>query len=277
MKKKYNYSDITIIMVAYFPNIKMLNNLIKLLPNNIKIIIIQNCNCDLENILKFKKNLKIIKTKENLGNGSGINIGFKNTYTRFCLYLDIDILLENNFFKKILKKLNSINNFSILIPNINNKYSSKKLIETYETEGSVMLFNLKDFKKNFKFDEKFFLYYEEIDIFYRCKISNKKIYVDPTLFAKHKRASSIKIKYYDYNIVYLRAWHLMWSKFYFYKKNFNYFSAIQNTFVELTKDLAMIIVFIFKFDKHNFYIRLYRISGLLCSYISVSSYLRFNK
>jgi hypothetical protein len=53
MEKKYNYSDLTIIMVAYFPNIKMLNNLIKLLPNNIKILIIQNCNSDLENILKF--------------------------------------------------------------------------------------------------------------------------------------------------------------------------------------------------------------------------------
>jgi hypothetical protein len=69
----------------------------------------------------------------------------------------------------------------------------------------------------------------------------------------------------------------MWSKFYFYKKNFNYLSAIQNTFFELTKDLVMVIFFILKIDKYNFYVRLYRITGLLCSYIGVKSYLRFDK
>jgi len=255
----------------------MLKNLLKSLPNNIKIIIIQNCESNLKDTLKFKKKLKIIKAKKNLGNGSGINLGFDNTFTHFCLYLDIDVMLEKKFFKKILERLNSTTKFSILIPNINNKYTSKKLIETYTTEGSVMLFNMKDFNKNLKFDENFFLYYEEIDIFYRCKINNKKIYIDPFLFAKHNRASSIKIKNYEYNIIYLRAWHLMWSKFYFYKKNFNYLSAIQNTFFELTKDLVMVIFFILKIDKYNFYVRLYRITGLLCSYIGVKSYLRFDK
>ena len=275
MINRYNYRDITVIMVAYFPNVRMLKNLLKLLPNNIKVIRIQNCNSDLKDILKLKINLKIIKTKKNLGNGSGINIGFANTYTHFCLYLDIDILLEKKFFKKVVKRLNSINDFSILIPNINNQYNSKKLIETYATEGSVMLFNMKYFHKNFKFDENFFLYYEEIDIFYRCKINNKKIYVDPVLLAKHNRASSIKIKDYENYIVYLRAWHLMWSKFYFYKKNFNYFFAIRNTFFELIKDLVMMIIFILKIDKYNTCIRLYRISGLLSSYIGVRSYLRF--
>jgi GT2 family glycosyltransferase len=275
MIKKYNYRDITVIMVAYFPNVKILKNLLKLLPNNIKVIIIQNCNSNLKDILKLKINLKIIKTKKNLGNGSGINIGFANTYTHFCLYLDIDILLEKKFFKNVVKRLNSINDFSILIPNINNQYTSKKLIETYATEGSVMLFNMKYFHKNFKFDEKFFLYYEEIDIFYRCKINNKKIYVDPVLLAKHNRASSIKIKDYENYIVYLRAWHLMWSKFYFYKKIFNYFFAIRNTFFELIKDLVMMIIFILKIDNYNTCIRLYRISGLLSSYIGIRSYLRF--
>lgn len=274
MIKRYNYRDITLIMVAYFPNIKMLKNLLQLIPDNIKIIIIQNCNSDLKSILKLKINLKIIKTQRNLGNGSGINIGFINTFTRFCLYLDIDVLLEKNFFKKIVKRLNSINKFSILIPNINNQYSSKKLVETYNTEGSVMLFNMKYFHNNLKFDENFFLYYEEIDIFYRCKINNKKIYVDPTISVEHNRASSIKIKNYKNNIVYLRAWHLMWSKFYFYKKNFSYFYAIHNTFFELIKDLVMIIIFIFKIDNHNTSIRLYRILGLLSSCIGLKSYLR---
>jgi N-acetylglucosaminyl-diphospho-decaprenol L-rhamnosyltransferase len=277
MKKKYDHNDITIIMVAYFPSKKILNDLIKSIPNNIGVIIIQNCNSDLEYIINLKKNLRIIKAKKNLGNGAGINIGFRNVKTHFCLYLDIDILLESNFFQNLMKRMNSKVNFSVLIPNINNKYSSVKLIENYDTEGSIMLFNMKKFNKDFNFDEKFFLYYEETDFFYRCKISNKKIYIDPNLFAKHKRASSIKIKNYEYNIMYLRAWHLMWSKFYFYKKNFNYLIAIKNTFFEFIKDLIMIIIFSFKIDKHNFFVRLHRISGLLCSCMGFKSYLRFKK
>jgi len=220
MKKKYSYDDITIIMVAYFPDKKILNNLINSIQKNIGIIIIQNCNSDLKNITKLKKNIRIIKTKQNLGNGAGINIGFKNVHTHFCLYLDIDILLENNFFQNLIKRINSEIDFSILIPNINNKYSSEKLLENYDTEGSIMFFNMRKFNKDFKFDEKFFLYYEETDFFFRCKITNRKIYIDPNLLAKHKRASSIKIKNYEYNIIYLRAWHFMWSKFFFYKKNF---------------------------------------------------------
>jgi GT2 family glycosyltransferase len=277
MKKKYDNNDITIIIVAYFPNKKILSSLIKSIPNNIAIIIIQNCNSDLKNISKLKKNLRIIKTKKNLGNGAGINIGFKNMHTHFCLYLDIDILLENNFFQNLIKRINSKIDFSILIPNINNKYSPAKLIENYDAEGSVMFFNMKKFSEDFKFDEKFFLYYEETDFFFKCKITNRKIYIDPNLLAKHNRASSIKIKNYEYNIVYLRMWHFMWSKFYFYKKNFNYLIAIQKTFIEFIKDLIMMIVFAFKIDKHNFFIRLYRISGLLCSYIGIKSYLRFSK
>ena len=73
-----------------------------------------------------------------------------------------------------------------------------------------------------------------------------------------------------------KHWHFMWSKFYFYKKNFSYLVAIKNTFFEFIKDLIMIIIFTLKIDKHNFFIRLYRISGLLCSCLGIKSYLRFS-
>jgi GT2 family glycosyltransferase len=274
MKKKYNYKDITVILVAYYPDLKKLKDLIRSIKKNIKIVIIQNCKSNLSQFQENYKNIEIIKNKINSGNGAAINSGFKNSCTKFCLYLDIDITIESKFFEKLIKNINSIKNFSILLPNINNKYKSNKLIEIYETEGSVMLFNMKDFYKKIKFDEKFFLYFEEIDIFYKCKKTDKKVYIIPNLLAKHKRASSIKIKNYTDEIKYLRDWHYMWSKFYFYKIHFGYFNAIKKTYLYLIKDLIMTFIFLFKNNKFDFKRRVYRIFGLLCSYFNTSSFLR---
>lgn len=152
MKKKYDYKDITVILVAFYPDLKKLKDLIKSIKNNIKIIIIQNCKSNLSRFQENNKNVKIIKNKLNSGNGAAINSGFKNSSTKFCLYLDIDVTIEQKFFEKLISNINNIKNFSILLPNINNKYKSNELIEIYETEGSVMLFNMKDFCKKIKFD-----------------------------------------------------------------------------------------------------------------------------
>jgi GT2 family glycosyltransferase len=274
MQKKINYKDITIILVAYYPDYTKLMDLIKSINDNFKIIIIQNCKSELGVVKRIHKNVEIIKNRINSGNGAAINIGLKKTFTKFCLYLDIDIVLEKNFLKKLINNLNNIENFSILLPNINKKFKSNKLIEIYKTEGSVMLFNMKDFKKEIKFNKKFFLYYEEIDVLYRCKKTDKKVYVIPNLFAKHQSASSIQLKNQEDQIRYLRDWHYMWSKFYFYKIHFNYLLAIKKTYLYLIKDIVMAFVFLLKNNKFDLNRRIYRIFGLICSWVNTSSFLR---
>ena len=76
-------------------------DLIKSINNKFKIIIIQNCKSELGGVKRIYKNVEIIKNRINSGNGAAINIGLKKTFTKFCLYLDIDIVLEKNFLKKI--------------------------------------------------------------------------------------------------------------------------------------------------------------------------------
>ena len=82
MQKKINYKDITIILVAYYPDFTKLMDLIKSIHDNFKIIIIQNCKSELGGVKRIHKNVEIIKNRINSGNGAAINIGLKKTFTK---------------------------------------------------------------------------------------------------------------------------------------------------------------------------------------------------
>ena len=158
------------------------------------------------------------------------------------------------------------------MPNHGNLSSEKKIIEKYTGEASIMLFNLKKFKKIGYFDEKYFLYFEEQDLFYQCRKNNLKVYFIPHLKIKHLRASSVSkdLK----NIINLRTWHYMWSMFYFYRKNFNYFVAVKKTLFLLIKDFAMLFLFLTIFNMKNAKLRFYRIYGLISSIFGFKSFFR---
>ena len=118
--------------------------------------------------------------------------------------------------------------------------SKKDLVERYEQEGSVFLFNKKILKNIGFYDEKFFLYFEEIDLFLRCKKKKLKVFFATNFKVKHNRASSISVN--KEKIKNLRAWHYMWSMFYCYKKNYSFINAISRIYILLIKDILMMFV-----------------------------------
>ncbi|MBC8308189.1 MAG: glycosyltransferase, partial [Pelagibacterales bacterium] len=215
---------LSIIIVGYKPEKKKLNKVLKIIGKNIKVIFINNSeNYNLKNI-KFSKNTVVLNSKNN-GNGAGINLGIKNCKTKYALYLDIDVLFKKNFIKNFINFAKKNKDFAILVPNHGNLNSKKKKIEKYEGEASIMLFNLSKLEKIGFFDEKYFLYFEEQDLFFKCKKNNLKTFFIPSINIKHLRASSVSQNIE--NIHYLRAWHYMWSMFYFYKKNYSFIDAIK--------------------------------------------------
>ena len=91
---------------------------------------------------------------------------------------------------------------------------------------------MKKFKKNNIFDKNYFLYLEEIYLCKSIKRKSGKIY-----FAKNLKVNHLGFKgsvgasnYEKQNADNLRNWHYMWSSFYFYKKNYNYFFALNKMF-----------------------------------------------
>ena len=262
---------LSIIIVGYKPEKKKLIKILKKIGKNIKVIFVNNSeNYNLKNI-KFSKNTTVINSKNN-GNGAGINLGIKNCTTKYALYLDIDILFKKDFFKRLINFAKKNKDFGILVPNHGNIKSKEIKIEKYQGEASVMLFNLNKMKKVGYFDEKYFLYFEEQDLFFKCKKNNLKTFFIPSINIKHLRASSVSqnIK----NISYLRAWHYMWSMFYYYKKNFSYVTAIKKTFFLLINDIIMLFIFLIFLNIKNSKYRFYRIYGIMTSMIGLKSFLR---
>ena len=159
---------ITIILVIYKTDKKKLRNILNKIKKNYPIVIIDNSkNYDFKKF-NISKKTKIIRS-ENIGNGAAINLGLKYCKTNYALCPDLDTSFKKNFIENFFKFSKKIKDFSIMIPNHGNIKSKKDLIEIYDGEGSIMLFNKKRLKKTGFFDEKFFLYFEEIDLFQRCK------------------------------------------------------------------------------------------------------------
>ena len=262
---------VTIILVVYKSNKKQLNNILKKIGKKYKIIIVDNSyNYDFSQI-NIGKNVKIIRSKNN-GNGAGINIALKKCNTKYAIYSDIDVSFEKSFIKNFISAGNKLKNFYLLTPNHENIKSDEEFVEKYSGEAAIMLFNLKKLKTKYLFDEKFFLYFEETDLLTRFKKKKFKSYTVTKLKIKHHRASSI-----DENIeriVNVRSWHYMWSMFYYYKKNFGYFTALNTTINYLIKDLVMIFVYAFLFDFNKFKKRFYRIFGTISSMLGFKSFLR---
>ena len=171
----------------------------------------------------------------------------------------------------ILAPLSSEKNYGFF-----NKYLKLKktnLLEVDYVKGFAMLFNLKKIKKIGMFDEKIFLYLEEIDLCRRLRKNDDKIYINKKSIIKHIGASSSNIGFeYDK----CRNWHWMWSKAYYEKK-------YENMFYIYLKYLFILLGLVFKnlfylinFNKKKLIISYMRFSGLLNSLLGNKSWYRPN-
>jgi GT2 family glycosyltransferase len=134
-----------------------------------------------------------------------------------------------------------------------------------------MLLNLKKIKfKNF-FDEKIFLFLEEIDLCKRIVDSGGKIYVAREAKIYHLgRKSSGE----DVEINLCRNWHWMWSLFYYNLKHFGVYKAYSVTIKKFISSLYKFILAILLFDFRKRQINLYRILGLINAYQGKPSWFR---
>ena len=261
---------LTIILVVYKSDKNKLKDILKKIDNKYNIIIVDNSyNYNFENF-KLSKKTRIIRSHNN-GNGGGINTALKQCKTKNAMYTDLDVKFNKNLIQGLINFSRKIKKFSVLVPNDGNFKRNNKIIKYYIGKASVMFFNLKNLRKINFFDENFFLDYEEIDLLFRCKKRNFPAYLIPSLEIRHERTTATRN---TKKIKNLRSWHYMWSMFYFYKKNYNFFTAINKTFKFLIKDFLMLMFFIISFNFKKSSIRFYRLYGLISSILGLKSFLR---
>ena len=171
-------NEITIVIITYKSG-NIIYDFIKKIPSTIKTIIIDNSQ-DYELKKNIEKNYKNISVylKENNGVSSALNYAVEKIKTKYFLQISPD--LEFNFedlnifldFAKTKK-----NNFAALGPRFLDvkQKSHKQINENLEfgkidsIHGSCMFIDKDIFFKIGKFDENFFLYFEETEYCYRAK------------------------------------------------------------------------------------------------------------
>ena len=224
--------EVTIIIISHKSKKKVIK-LIKNISNDIKIIIVENSqDKSIEKELSnFKKNVELIFS-ENDGYGSAINLARTHVTTKYFFVLNPDIQKIDdkliNVFYNSAKELND--NFGALGPRFE-KVSEKSHKQSNITEkygqiesisGSAMFFCSEIFDKNGKFDENFFLYFEETDYCYRSNKNNFKIYQVNSQKVYHEIGTSVETSSEEEvnKLKNLYAWHFIWSKFYYYGKRY---------------------------------------------------------
>lgn len=214
---------------------KFLTSIIRYKPKQSEIIILDNASTDgtVEIIKKFPE-IKLIRSKENLGFSKGNNLAAKEASGEYLFFLnpDTEILkqltrkstglppVQNDgseldqlveFYEKTpdcgivaprlemedgetqtsVRKLPTIwGAFKEYILGIKHAYSeyvpkTDQPIEVESVYGAAILIKKDLFEKLNGFDEKFFLYYEDVDLCKRVREANKKVYYYPGASIKH--------------------------------------------------------------------------------------------
>ena len=138
--------------------------------------------------------------------------------------------------------------------------------------GHFLFFNMKNVKKVGRYDNNIWMYFDETDYCLRAYRKNQKIYVDPNLKVFHKGGSSIKSDK-TLNIEAHHNWHYMWSKFYYFKKNYSSLRAYKETIPDFIKSLLKLSIFFFLNERKKI-IYLSALSGLINSYLNNRSFKR---
>jgi GT2 family glycosyltransferase len=274
--------NITFVIVS-FRSSHIIEKCIKSINPKIKIIIVENSNnIQVKDYLENKfLNVQVIIAKKNLGYGKGNNLGISKVDTQYAFILNPDAILEKNSLEKFYKAQFFLkDDFTILAPNLFNNYGyflnsnkniNQEILEVDYVKGFAMLINLKKIHPKDLFDEKFFLFLEEIDLCKRIKQSGGKIFVIQNSKIRHlgKQASENIL-----NIELCRNWHWMWSLFYYNYKHFGIITAYRVGIIRFFSSIFKLFFSFVFFNKKKILIHYYRINGLLNAFLRRPSWLR---
>lgn len=190
---------------------KLFDSLLTQTYQNFEIILVDNASID-DGISFIKNNyndarIRIIESDKNLGFAAGNNIGINNCKGELVLLLNSDTWVKNDFLEKMYIFFND-NKFDVIAP-YEKDYDDKKEFNKYSfsidlfghpillkekkdlyLSGVCLLFKKKLYKESLGLDNNFFMYFEEIDWFWRLNLLNKSFSYIGDLFVYHAGAGS---------------------------------------------------------------------------------------
>lgn len=173
-------------------------------------IIVDNDSNDgsIEEVLKLYPQTQIIKNKDNVGFAKAANQGLKVAENDFILYINTDTEIKQNAISKLYNKIVSDKNIAVIGPRLlrknntiqksvypeatlyteifkpivklfvsikENFYKVGKCYTVNSLRGACFIINKEYMKQVGGFDERYFFYLEETDLFRQLKLAGKKI------------------------------------------------------------------------------------------------------
>lgn len=218
------------IITTTFNNEDTINNylssLLKNIPPQSEVIVVDNKSFDntLEKLNEFKK-ITLIKNNENLGFAKACNIGALNARGEYLFFLNPDIevvgdsiscllsfiskdssigvlapklVLKNGDIQNSVRKLptlsGAIKEYIFGVKSAYSEYVPESLdpIEIEAAYGAAVLIRKELFNKIKGFDERYFMYYEDLDLCRRIRNLGFKIKYYPKAVFKHEVGGSSK-------------------------------------------------------------------------------------
>lgn len=273
-----NLSEITTIIVLHRSSNLILELIAKL--TNLKIILVDNGgNSNILNQIKsINSKIKVVSKNQNLGFGKGINYAFKYVDTKYFIVLNPDLLIEEKDILELYNTINSNENCAIVGPItkpdkdfygifpekgkgikrnkldqiVANNLCNQKIEGEFCTDvikGCAMLIDTKIFKEIGMFDERFFLFWEEVELCKRLRKKKYSVLVCNRANANHKSGLSSK---QDLLTHFSRAYYNELSPFYYYNVKKFSFNLILKMVKYIFRSFTYIAIFNLKNSLKNF-------------------------
>jgi len=277
-------AKISIIILTYNSSAYILNLIKSLisLRDEFEIIVVDNASTD--DTLKLVESSglkvqKVIKLPKNIGFAGGINAGAKVSSGEYLLFLNPDTVFEHGTIKDLLKiyekneKVGIVggkmidengnpersagrffNLFEVLITVLGLdevfgvRFSPKKFTKVDFVSGGFMMVKKDLFEKLRGFDEKFFMYVEDMEFCFRAKKIGINTYFTPNAVVSHKGQGSSNR---GFAII-----HIYKGLLYFYRKHK---SNIQFKIVKfLLQSKALTIYMLGRMTNNSYYTQAYK-------------------
>ncbi len=283
---EFTSSNLTFVIVT-FKSRKVIYDCLNSLPKDFNKLIIENSSDrELKKELEQNYDKTEVVLSKNIGMGAGNNLGIIKSNTQYVYVLNPDVVLKNDTINNINNSISKLDNFAILSPLSDNplfpnyrsnsadilKDDGKPISNVEEIDGYSMIINKDCFDDNFFFDEKFFMYLENVDLCLRAKKKGGKIYIVTNSTIHHLGAKAVDDKFNE-EIELSRNWHWMWSRFYFNKKHRGILVSILLGLISLLGNFIKYSFCLFTFKKKRNIYKM-RISGTINALFGKQSWYR---
>ena len=265
MQKNKASKRVTIVTVLH-NSAQVIEKCLKSIPEGVMVYVVDNASTDncAEIAQIARPSAKIIKSAENLGFGRGNNLALAKVQTEFAFVLNPDTVMQPDTIDKLLEAADRYDDAAIIAPTMffedgkiqktykNSVFQREKTKSTYVKpegdlcadclSGAAMLLRMNLFKKIGFFDPKIFLFYEDDDICLKAKNAGYSLIITPDATLVHLMGKSSPP---SYKYIYIKNWHIMWSRLYLEKKYKGQNAAVNLAMKEMPIQLGKAIGHLF--------------------------------